>query len=135
MDDLCVARVWAALRRPGQAKAPTCVTLVNGCSYRVGDGQFPSVGDDSRLLTLRPIDDNAFLQGIYLERLEAAEEAADRVREIQKGILAKWVRMGKDRVLYLPGEQQADSDALEEAEKQFRLILDSVYEIEAGLRG
>lgn len=135
MDDFCVARVWSLLRKPGQGRSPTCVTLGNGCHYRVLNGHFPHVGDDSRLLTLRPIDDNAYLQDIYRERLETAEVAADRVRQIQQAILSKWARMGKEGVFYLSSERKADSDALEEAEEQFRLILTSVYEIEDDLRG
>ncbi len=133
MDGFCVARVWSLLRKPVQGRSPTCVTLANGCHYRVLDGRLPSVGDDSRLLALRPIDDNAFLQEIYRERLVAAEVAADRVREIQKTILAKWARMGSAGVLYQSGERKADSDALEEAEGQFRMILASVYEVEDDL--
>lgn len=134
-DELCVADVWSLLRKEGQGKSPTCVTLVNGKSYRVLDGRLPHVGDDSRLLALRPIDDNAYLQGIYRERLEAAVVAADRVREIQQVILSKWARMGNEGVFYLSGERKADSDALEEAAQQFRLILASVYEVEDDLRG
>ena len=134
-NEFLVAHVRSLIRKPGQGKSPLCVTLVNGNSYRVLNEQHPRVGDDSRLLALRPIDDNAFLQGIYRERLESAQVAADRVRELQQTILDKWARMGKEGIFYLSGERKADSDALEEAEEQFRLVLASVYKVEDDLRG
>lgn len=82
-----------------------------------------------------PVEDNAFLQAVYQERLKSAEIAADRVQGLHRGILDKMAHMAKDGVLYSRSQRQADSDALKEAEEQFRLILASVYEVEDDLRG
>ncbi len=78
---------------------------------------------------------NTYVQQIYRERCQAAEDAAQRVRELHQAILDRWHRMAKEGVLYTRGERQADSDALEEATEQFKLILASVYEIEDAERG
>lgn len=73
---------------------------------------------------------NQYIQKIYSERCEAAQNAANRVQELTATILAKWKRMGKEGILYSSGERAADSDALVEAQEQFRLVLDSVCAIE-----
>lgn len=73
---------------------------------------------------------NAYIQQIYKERCEAAENAASRVQDLTASIVNKWRMMAKESVLYSKGEREADSEALEEAQKQFSLILESVYKIE-----
>jgi hypothetical protein len=73
---------------------------------------------------------NQYIQQIYRERCEAAEATANRVQELTAAIVHKLRRMAKDGVLYSSAERKADSEALEEAQEQFRLVLESVYEIE-----
>lgn len=73
---------------------------------------------------------NAYLQQIYRDRCQAAENAAQRVQERHQAILDRWRRMANEGVLYTSTQRQVDSDALQEASEQFRLILASVYEIE-----
>lgn len=73
---------------------------------------------------------NEYIRQVYQQRLEAAETARLRVVEITQTILEKWRKMGKEGRLYPRGERNADSDSLKEAEDQFRLVLESVYEIE-----
>lgn len=73
---------------------------------------------------------NQYIQQIYRERCEAAETAANRVRERHQAILNRWREMAQKGVLYAQAERQADSNALKEAEEQFRLVLSGVYELE-----
>lgn len=73
---------------------------------------------------------NSYIQQVYKERCAAAEKAANRVQELTASIVAKWQKMAKEGALYSSGERKADSEALEEAQAQFRLVLESVYAIE-----
>lgn len=73
---------------------------------------------------------NTYIQQVYRERCQAAEDAAQRVRERHQAILDRWQDMAKDGVLYTRAKRLADSEALKEASEQFTLILASVYELE-----
>lgn len=73
---------------------------------------------------------NRYIKQIYRERCEAAEKAADCVQKQHKSIVDKMHNMSKNGVFYTRAERQADSDSLQEANKLFMNILESVFELE-----
>lgn len=73
---------------------------------------------------------NGYIQEIYKTRCDAAEEAADRVRELTAVVIRKFKRMSREGVLYASTERAADTAALEKAQKDFEAILRSVFELE-----
>lgn len=73
---------------------------------------------------------NSYIQEIYKARCEAAEEAADRVRELTAVVMRKFKRMSREGVLYAKAERAADTAALEQAQGDFEAKLKSVFELE-----
>lgn len=73
---------------------------------------------------------NSYLQKIYKARCEAAEEAADRIRELTGTVTHKFKRMSREGILYTTAERAADSAALEKAQQELEQILKSIYDIE-----
>jgi hypothetical protein len=76
------------------------------------------------------VEMNEYIRQIYQQRLEVAESARLRAAGIQQTIIENERKMLKEGRLYLRSERAANSDALREAEEQFRLALESVFQIE-----
>lgn len=73
---------------------------------------------------------NEYIRQIYEQRLNEAEAASQRLRDIQSGIIEKWRKMTREGRLYRRAERDADSAALSHAEMEFTHMLERVYEIE-----
>ena len=77
---------------------------------------------------------NEYIQKVHRERCDAAEKAADHVREISALVANRFREMGKTGVLYTSAQRKADNEKLEAAQAKLGSILQSILEIEEAER-